>query len=694
MAKTNVQRNASYYDKIIQEAEQSSRAPHYKKVCASLKGLVQLTNRLNDPEYDMSPKEYEALSISYKAVQDACKEYLAGKAEFDEFERNREGIIADISSVVDKDIAALLQCNPLNPGSLSEVMEKSRMRKIVINDKTIKEVGAAMSSRIPIKLNNGTKGFFTPKSEYNQDADWKKEIEKFEGAFSGISEDCKKKLELLKSNEEAQNEFSNYNPPFPVKHDKRNEPAVKNFMYRVAVQLGMGKDEKEVKRLFSKNKGLYDTLVDLSGALSPITRKQGVMAVSGIKKGDVISSRNCAMTDVAKMLGCQKLIANSTPMKVEINGREVEGVFMEAAEGSDIDNLKENDPLMRAKENSFNSKEALQQMADLQVLDFICGNTDRHMGNLFYKFKKNTKGEIRFVGVQGIDNDCSFGRIKITPPNRIMRMVNIKDMRYISESMALRINNIQKEMLELKLAHNDLSAPEIAGVMERLKMVDEAVKNNTIKTVNQEYWKTHRIAIDEREKNYFPYIKELAGLCKSKYFVRYTGPKDTIKYAQEKYTAGEIMEKNDKKIKDLRKMMDDSKSFFSTSEYKLMEKSFEKIEKLTKNIKNYPYTKLVPEKMTKELSDAYIEMYEKTDRYIALKKVLPYTERGKKRVEVAKGLKKLAEETLDELGIKFEKENEKKQEDKNIAKDTKENDKKQEDKNIAKDIKENDGPEL
>ena len=101
---------------------------------------------------------------------------------------------------------------------------------------------------------------------------------------------------------------------------------------------------------------------------------------------------------------------------------------------------------------------------------------------------------------------------------------------------------------------------------------------------------------------------------------------------------------------------------------------FEKIENLTNKIKKTQFKKLIPEKLTKELSDAYIEMYEKTDRYIALKKVLPYTERGKKRVEVAKGLKKLAEETLDKLGIKFEKENEKTQEDKNIAKDTKEND--------------------
>ena len=674
MAKTNVQRNASYYDKIIKEAEKSVHAPHYQAVCTALKGLVQLTNQLNNPEHEMSSKEYELLSISYKAVQDACKGYLAEKANFDDFEQKREGIIADISSVVDKDIAALLQCDPLKPGSLSDVMERARMRTVVINDKTIKNVGAAMSSRTPIKLNNGVKGFFTPKSEYNQDDDWKKQIEKFEGSFSGISEACKKKLELLKSNEEAQNEFSKYNPPFPVKHDRRNVPEVKKFMYRVAVELGMGKDEKEVKRLFSNNKGLYDTLVDLSSALSPITRKQGVMDVSGIKKGDIISSRNCAMTDVAKMLGCQNLIAKSIPMKVEINGKTVEGVFMEAAEGSDIDNLKVDDPLMKAKEKSFNSKEALQQLADLQVLDFICGNTDRHMGNLFYKFKKDSKGEVKFVGVQGIDNDCAFGRIKVTPPKRIMRMVNIKDMRYISESMALRINNIKKEMLELKLAHNDLSAPEIAGVMERLQMVDEAVKNKTIQTVNQDYWKTHRIAIDAKEKNYFSYIKEMEGLCKSKYFMNYTGPKDTIKYAQEKNTTGEIMAGKDTKIRNLRKMMDASKAFFSTSEYKLMEKSFEKIESLTNKIKGHQFKKLIPEKLTNELSEAYKEMYEKTDRYIALKKVLPYTERGQKRVNVAKGLKKLAEETLDELGIKFEKENEKKQEDKNIEKNEKEND--------------------
>lgn len=683
MAKTNVQRNASYYDRIIKEAEKSAHGPHYKKVCIALKGLIQLTNRLNDPKHEMSPKEYEAISKRYVEVQDACKEYLAGKSDFDDYEQKREGIITDISSVVDKDMAVLLKCDPLKPGSLSEVMDRARTRKIIIDENSIKKVGDALSSRIPLITNSGKKGFFTAKSVYNQDEEWKKEIEKFEDKFSGISEECKKKLELLKSNEEAQNAFSFRNPEFPLKQSKRNHPTVKNIMYHLAIELGMGKSGPEIKEVFSKNKGLYDTLFDFANAMSSITRRQGVMAVSGMKKGDVISSRNCAMSDVAKMLGCQNLIANSEPMKIEINGKMVEGVFMEAAEGSDVNNLKENDMLMQAKASSFKSKEALQQLADLQVLDFICGNTDRHMGNLFYKFEKDSKGEVKFVGIQGIDNDCSFGRIKTTPGKSIMRMVNPEDMRYISEDMATRLNDIKKEMLQLKLTHNDLSAPEIEGVWERFQKVHEAVKLGKIKIVNKEYWEKHHIVVDKNEKNYLSYMKNMAEKCadnpKNNYYKNLYNKnakvKDKVSYAKEIETASEIMAENGEKIKDLRKMMDDAKTLFSTSEYKLMEKSFKNIENLTNRInENYPNKREVPEDLTNALRNAYIEMHEKTERYVSLKKLVPYTERGQKRVNVAKALKKISETTLDKLGVKFEKENEKNREDNNIGKDTKEND--------------------
>ncbi len=43
-------------------------------------------------------------------------------------------------------------------------------------------------------------------------------------------------------------------------------------------------------------------------------------------------------------------------------------------------------------------KNVLQQLSDIEVLDFICGNVDRHMGNLIFTVENN-----RIVSVKGVD---------------------------------------------------------------------------------------------------------------------------------------------------------------------------------------------------------------------------------------------------------------------------------------------------
>ena len=45
-------------------------------------------------------------------------------------------------------------------------------------------------------------------------------------------------------------------------------------------------------------------------------------------------------------------------------------------------------------------------LADMQVLDYLCGNVDRHGANLVYQLDDNGK----IIGIQGIDNDSSFAR--------------------------------------------------------------------------------------------------------------------------------------------------------------------------------------------------------------------------------------------------------------------------------------------
>ncbi len=74
----------------------------------------------------------------------------------------------------------------------------------------------------------------------------------------------------------------------------------------------------------------------------------------------------------------------------------------------------------------------MSQITDIQVLDFICGNTDRHFGNLMYGFDKNGK-----LMLQAFDNDTS-----LTNKNEMfdnwngsvdpsgMRMINKKDGRF------------------------------------------------------------------------------------------------------------------------------------------------------------------------------------------------------------------------------------------------------------------------
>ena len=57
-----------------------------------------------------------------------------------------------------------------------------------------------------------------------------------------------------------------------------------------------------------------------------------------------------------------------------------------------------------------NSPFLKKDIANLQILDWLCGNPDRHFHNIFYKFDE--AGNV--TGVVGIDNDLSFEVLRIT----------------------------------------------------------------------------------------------------------------------------------------------------------------------------------------------------------------------------------------------------------------------------------------
>lgn len=656
MANTNLDRKKDYYKRVIKEGMNSPHSEKYKNVCTVLDELVKISDKLKNPKHKMSQTEYEALMKGYEDTKKACESYLAEKNAFNDYEKERKGIIENISYVLNKDLNVLSSCDLSEPISLSEIIYKSRTHVIKLDRADFNTMGAAMSNRIPLKTNSGKKGFFTPKVFFDPDTEWKNKLKAYEVKFGRISEECKAKLEALKTDEEFQMKIVDHIPTEKIKEDARYFGTVKNHMKKLACLLGMGKDIKEVEQLFKKDFTLYDDLFDFTNSVAKLANYQGILYDTGIKKGANISSRNCAMTDMAKLLGCEHLLANSTKMKVVINGQEVEGVFMETAEGSDINRLKPGDLIIEAGGMSIENPEALQQMIDLQILDFVCGNTDRHGGNMVYQFEKTMLGGVKFTGIKGIDNDCAFGTPKIDAKTSIMHMTSLENMKYITPKMKLRLENLTPAGVKLQLANDDLSEEEVNAVLDRVQMIQDAIREKKIKVIDKKHWQSKPLYRHDDKDNYVHKLLKLQNSCEKKGY-KDKPFKNPIKYAQEIYNSNQVMMEDYDKILEFRKMMDDSQArIFDSSEYKLMKKYFEKIEKISKNIKeNYDDLKKVPDKMNDELRNAYVELANKTDRYIELKKLVPYQERGQKRLDFATKLHEFACEKLVKLQISLDK---------------------------------------
>ena len=68
----------------------------------------------------------------------------------------------------------------------------------------------------------------------------------------------------------------------------------------------------------------------------------------------------------------------------------------------------------------------------MQIIDYICLNTDRHGANMMYHFSNDNPP--KFLGVTGIDNDNSFGTMDFG--EGIYGYGSLAGINVISESMA------------------------------------------------------------------------------------------------------------------------------------------------------------------------------------------------------------------------------------------------------------------
>ena len=366
--------------------------------------------------------------------------------------------------------------NPNIP--LRDQLDNFRDLFVKISNQDIKKLGGYQSSRLQMNVNvdgKEIKGVFTEKTFYHAKED-------FEKLFSGFAEKYPKYKDFYESidpkkffeNETFRNvEIDDLLEEDGAIDDKDlKEEAIKSYLSKA----GFAQVARDKGNAYAKDDDFYKSLLDFSAQLPMVStnilyNKVG-LDLNNLERIDV---RNSAMSAVATLIKVPDLVAKSRNLAVydEAGKKVTEGTFMEFAKGKDLMNLAPVDEMRLMTAENFENYQVKKQLADLQILDYICGNIDRHAGNMLYDIDPATKN---LKGIVGIDNDSSFGKNVPAANKSTVRLPSINSMRVISEDMANRIQDLTEGELRSTLHGYGLSEKSIDAAWERTKQLQMAIE--------------------------------------------------------------------------------------------------------------------------------------------------------------------------------------------------------------------------
>lgn len=529
--------------KILEEAIRNPKnefpelSEQHQQVAESLQELVTETDKFytkdehgNYPRLDQEAQQ-RMISVYQKAI-DAVYDYQTGmkKIKFKTRDMREKavalyGLFDKVNALMGRDFKVLLSATRHGIKTLPEVIRYARTNRVDLGNQRTAKAGANMSSRIRMKIpdekGNMTEGFFTPASGKlpGEEAEMQKAYEKLkkrtdkivtEEGLLVLKERIRRNLNERKFNISKMRNLSRilYTG---VKKGGKNYPPDKILLdylrpvMRDTDPLAID-DGVEIPSNIFDGTGVAQMLGDYFLECYTIKNKYGILRQSvQMDSFANIEQRNSAMSDVAQLLGMGDLIAYAEPMTIIQGGEEIRGIFMEKAKGEDI-SLPSMGSVFANPDAvlDVDQPELKEQIADLQILDYICGNIDRHAGNMVYQFKEKEPGHLVCTGIQGIDNDASFG--KIWDGNN--RLPGIFDLEVISERTAFIVNNLSPAVLKTTLRNYNFSKQEMNAAIDRVDNIKKAIRNGKIKVVKKEEWKN--LDTSEMQEGYFETVRYMA----------------------------------------------------------------------------------------------------------------------------------------------------------------------------------------
>lgn len=327
----------------------------------------------------------------------------------------------------------------------------------------------------------------------------------------------------------------------PEKDEKGIAPAITSLEVTLYEDmLRQDQTTKEGREAYRARRELLDNPKALADAANLLKRAEGLSIGKYNARIDERDSaeatkRNVATSRMAELLGVGNLVAHSEKMTVTIDGKQVNGCFMEFAEGVDLLATNDINQLRAASETTLDYKGNLaKDSANLGLFDIICAQADRHAGNFFTILgERDAEGKRAVIGLQGIDNDLAFSRR--TDMDKKSRSGNLEDKIFVDAEFARKVNALTREKVEYAVG-DLLNSAEIDGIMGRVDRVKEHIRDHAI-VLEGDQWKLDAYSIDADTKNLDDYGKKYVdGLKALK-----TSAESKYVWDQEKHESGKAI---------------------------------------------------------------------------------------------------------------------------------------------------------
>ncbi len=379
---------------------------------------LEILDKLFEKEFDA--KDEEALHNGFRDAILSCEKYISNRNPWTAEGKARLQMVKDFQKQLQTESIQFaerveeLKNDPKLVGKKKtwlDVLSKVRTEEIENGQNGYEvEMGGQGSSKVYIIKKDGKKRFF-------------KENEKMPtNTFYKYFNDEKKTL--IKNNDEKSLRRKEYietihkalMDKFMTELDAYSALAkhiTNAHELKELVKEALGKNA-DVQKMFSEiseedNKYIFDVLVQ---GTKNMTLNNLCTYAGMIDKGAEISKRNVATSRMAKMLGLENLVAKSSLVNLKVNGKTIQGVSMEEAEGESFSEISDK----AKKDNTYKTytPNSFKQLLNLQIFDIICGQVDRNLSNYNCRsetiINKNNKITV-LESIKGIDNDAAFGNI-------------------------------------------------------------------------------------------------------------------------------------------------------------------------------------------------------------------------------------------------------------------------------------------